>query len=67
MIYVHYDNYSTVRKAQNNMYNGKSRYIYQRHNIIKHLFPNEIIFLTKLGLRKILWINLQMVNERSCV
>jgi hypothetical protein len=61
MIYVHYGNYSTVGNAQSNIYNDKSRYIYQRHNIIKHIFLNEIIFLTELGQKKILWIHLLIV------
>jgi hypothetical protein len=35
-ICVHCDNLSAIKKAQNNMYNGKFKHIHYRYNIIKH-------------------------------
>ena len=34
-IIIHCDSQSTIDRAQSNMYNGKSRHIYHRHNAIR--------------------------------
>ena len=34
-IYIYCDNQSVISRAQNNMYNGKSRHICRRHNTIR--------------------------------
>ena len=44
-IYIHYDSQSAIGRAQNNMYNGKSRHIRHRHNIIRQLLLIEVISL----------------------
>ena len=49
---VHCDSRSIIRKAQTSMYNSKSRHIHQRHNIIKHLLSNEIIFIDYVKSKK---------------
>jgi hypothetical protein len=38
------------------MYNGKSRNLHHRHNIIKHLLLNGIIFIDYAKSKKILHI-----------
>lgn len=42
-INIHCDNQSAIARAQNSMYNGKSRHIRRRHNTIKQLISNGII------------------------
>jgi hypothetical protein len=44
-ICVHCDNQSAIKRSQNGMYNSKSKHIHRRHNIIKHLFSNGIIYI----------------------
>ena len=44
-ICIHCDSQSTIGRAQNNMYNGKSRHIRCRHNTIKQLLSTEVISL----------------------
>ena len=44
-ICIHYDSQSAIGRAQNNMYNGKSRHIRRRHNTIRQLLSTEVIFL----------------------
>ena len=42
-ICIHCDNQATISRAQNFIYNGKTRRIHHRHNTVKHLLSNEII------------------------
>ncbi|CAL8092418.1 unnamed protein product [Prunus armeniaca] len=42
-ICIHCDSQSTIARAQNNMYNGKSRHIRRRHNTVKQLLSSGII------------------------
>ena len=44
-ISIHCDSQSAIGKAQNIMYNGKSRYIRQRHNTIRQLISIGVIFV----------------------
>ena len=39
----HCDNQSAIDKAQSNMYNGKSRHIRRKHNIIRQLISTGVI------------------------
>ena len=42
-ICIHYDSQSTIGRAHNDMYNGKSRHIRRRHNTVRQLLSNGII------------------------
>ena len=42
-ICIHYDSQSGIGRAQNDMYNGKSRHIICRHNTVRQLLSNGII------------------------
>ena len=42
---IHYDSQSVIGRAQNNMYNGKSRHIRRRHNTIRQLLSTRVISL----------------------
>ena len=42
-IIIHYDSQSAIGRAQNHMYNGKSRHIRRRHNTVRQLSSNGII------------------------
>ena len=42
-ICIHCDSQSAIGRAQNHMYNGKSRHIRRRHNTVRQLLSNEII------------------------
>ena len=42
-ICIHCDSQSAIGKAQNQMYNGKSRHIRRRHNTVRQLLSNGII------------------------
>jgi len=42
-IYIHCDNQAAIARAQNFIYNGKSRHIRRRHSTLKQLLSNEII------------------------
>lgn len=42
-ICTHCDNQVTIGRAQTNMYNGKSRHIRRRHNIVRQLLSSGII------------------------
>ena len=44
-IYIHCNNQSVIGIAQNSMYNGKSRHIHRRHNTIRQLLSNGVIYL----------------------
>ena len=48
LICIHCDSQSAIGRAQNNMYNYKSRYIHHRHNIIRQLLSNGVISLDYL-------------------
>ena len=40
---IHSDSQSTIYRAQNHMYNSKSRHIRRRHNTVRQLLSNRII------------------------
>ena len=42
-ICIHCDSQSAIDRAQNDMYNGKSRHIRHRHNTVRQLLSNGII------------------------
>ena len=42
-ICIHCDSQSAIGRAQNSMYNGKSRHIYRRHNTIKQQLSTRVI------------------------
>lgn len=42
-IYIHCDNQYAIGKARSHMYNGKSRHIRRRHNIIRQLLSTGVI------------------------
>ena len=42
-ICIHYDSQSAIGRAQNSMYNGKSRHIRRRHNTIKQQLLTGVI------------------------
>jgi hypothetical protein len=42
---VHCDSQSAIRRSQSGMYNSKSKHIHRRHNTIKYLFSNGIIYI----------------------
>ena len=42
-ICIHCDSKSAIGRAQNHMYNGKSRHIRRRHNTVRQLLSNGII------------------------
>ena len=44
-ICIHCDSQSAISRAQNNMYNGKSRHIHRRHNTIRQLLSTGVISL----------------------
>ena len=42
---IHCDSQSVIGRAQNSMYNGKSRHIRRRHNTIRQLLSTRVISL----------------------
>ena len=42
---IHYDSQSAIGRAQNSMYNGKSRHIRPKHNTIRQLLSTGVISL----------------------
>ena len=46
-ICIHCDSQSTIGRAQNSMYNGKSRHIHRRHNTIRQLLSTGVLCLYK--------------------
>ena len=44
-ICIHCDSQFSIDRAQNNMYNGKSRHIRRRHNTIRQLLSTGVISL----------------------
>ena len=42
-ICIHCDSQSAIGRAQNNIYNGKSRHIRRRHNTIRQLLSTGVI------------------------
>ena len=44
-ICIHCDSHSAIGRAQSHMYNCKSRHIRRRHNTIRQLLFNGIIFI----------------------
>ena len=42
-IRIHYDSQSAIARAQNNLYNGKSRHIRRRHKTIRQLISTGVI------------------------
>jgi len=44
-ICIHCDKQAAISRAQNFIYNDKSRHIHRKHNTVKQLLSNEIIFI----------------------
>ena len=44
-ISIHYDSQSAIGKAQNIMYNSKSRHIRRRHNTVRQLISIGVIYV----------------------
>ena len=42
---IHYDSQSVIGRAQNSIYNGKSRHIRHKHNTIRQLLSTRVISL----------------------
>ena len=42
-ICIHCDSQSAIGRAQNDMYNGKSRHIHRRYNTVRQFLSNGII------------------------
>ena len=42
-ICIHCGNQAAISRAQNIIYNGKSKHIHRRHNTVKQLLSNRII------------------------
>jgi hypothetical protein len=51
-IYGHCESQPAIRRAQSNMYSGKSRYIHCIYNIVKHFLSNDIIFINYVKLKE---------------
>ncbi|GJZ55723.1 zinc finger, CCHC-type containing protein [Tanacetum coccineum] len=45
-MYIRYDSAATLAKAYNQMYNGKSRHLGVRHNMIRELITNGMVSVT---------------------
>ena len=43
LIFIHYDSQYAIGRAQNSMYNGKSRHIRRGHNTIRKLLSIRVI------------------------
>ena len=44
-ISIHYDCQPDIAKLKSKIYNGKSRHIHLRHNIIKHMLESGVVAL----------------------
>jgi len=42
-ICIHYDNQIIISRAQNFIYNNKSKHIHRRHNTVRPLLSNRVI------------------------
>ncbi|KAK6151167.1 hypothetical protein DH2020_016099 [Rehmannia glutinosa] len=51
-IMIHCDSQSAIGRAQNSMYNGKSRHIRQRHNTVRQLMSNGVITIYYVKLKE---------------
>ena len=51
-ICIHCNSEATIGWAHNHMYNGKSRHIRRRHNIVRHLLSHEIISIEYVKLKE---------------
>ena len=70
-ICIYYDIQSAISRAQNSMYNGKSRHIRRRHNTIRQLLLTEVISIdyvkSKDNIADLLtkWLNRELVEKSS--
>ena len=70
-ICIHCDSQSTIGKAQNGMYNGKSRYIRRRHNTIRQLLSIGNISIDYVKSKDNIadpltkWLNKELVEKSS--
>ena len=68
-ICIHCDSQFAISRAQNSMYNGKSRHIHRRHNTIRQLLSIEVISLdyvkSKDNIADLLtkWLNRELVEN----
>jgi hypothetical protein len=47
------DSQSAIERTQSSMYNGMSRHVHHRYNIVKHLLLNKINFIDYVKSKKI--------------
>ena len=70
-ICLHCDNQSAIGRAQNSMYNGKSRHIRRRHNTIKQQLSTGVIYLDYIKSKDNIadpltkWLNRELVEKSS--
>ena len=70
-ICIHCDSQSAIGRAQSNMYNGKSRHIYHRHNTIRQLLSIGIISIDYVKSKDNIvdsltkWLNREIVEKSS--
>ena len=70
-ICIHCDSQSAIGRAQNSMYNGKSRHIHRRHNTIRQLLSTEVISLDYVKSKDNItdpltkWLNKELVEKSS--
>ena len=70
-ICIHCDSQSTIGRAQNGMYNGKSRHIRRRHNTIRQLLSIGNISIDYVKSKDNIadpltkWLNKELVEKSS--
>ena len=68
---IYCDNQATIARAQNCMYNGKSRHMRRRHNTIRHLISNGVISVDYVKSKDNVadpltkWLNRDQVDKTS--
>ena len=70
-IYICCDSQYVIGKAQNIIYNGKSRHICRRHNIVRQFISTEVIYVDYVKLKDNItnsltkWLNRELVEKSS--
>ena len=70
-ICIHYDSQYPIGRAQNNMYNGRSKHIRRRHNTIRQLLSTRVIFIAYVKSNDNIvnpltkWLNRELVEKPS--
>ena len=71
LICIHCDSQYAISITQNNIYNGKSRHIRRRHNIIRQLLSIRVIsvdyvrYKDKIANPLTKWLNKELVEKLS--